>query len=62
VKMLQGVGVAAYGGDEFPAFFTRRSGCRAPLRIDTPEEGAALIRSSLQLNLQNGMVIGAHAT
>ncbi len=55
----QGVGVAAYGAVEFPAFFTRRSGCRAPLRIDTPEEGAALIRASLQLDLHSGMVIGA---
>lgn len=34
----QGVAVAAYGTDEFPAFFTRTSGCRAPCRVDTPEE------------------------
>ncbi|BDA44761.1 Pseudouridine-5'-phosphate glycosidase [Coccomyxa sp. Obi] len=54
----QGVSVAAYGTDEFPAFFTRRSGCRAPMRIDTPEEGAELIRAALQLNLDSGIVIG----
>ncbi|PNH06888.1 Pseudouridine-5'-phosphate glycosidase, partial [Tetrabaena socialis] len=33
-----GVAVAAYGTDEFPAFFTPRSGCRAPSRVDSPAE------------------------
>ena len=28
----QGVCVAAMGTDEFPAFYTRSSGCRAPCR------------------------------
>lgn len=54
--------MAAYGADEFPAFFTRRSGCRAPMRIDSAEEGAALIRAALQLNLSSGIVIGARHT
>lgn len=30
------------------------------MRIDTPEEGAALIQAALQLNLDSGIVIGAH--
>lgn len=34
----QGVAVAALGVDEFPAFFTRKSGCRAPSRVDTPQQ------------------------
>eukprot|EP00955_Chlamydomonas_euryale_P074826 362150-Chlamydomonas_euryale.AAC.3 len=34
---LQGASVAALGCDEFPAFFSRTSGCRAPSRVDTPE-------------------------
>ena len=34
----QGVCVAAYGADEFPAFFSRHSGCKAPCRVDTPEQ------------------------
>lgn len=33
-----GVAVAAFGVDEFPAFFTPHSGCRAPSRADTPLE------------------------
>ncbi|CAK0785665.1 hypothetical protein CVIRNUC_008876 [Coccomyxa viridis] len=54
----QGVCVAAYGADEFPAFFTRRSGCAAPARIDTPELAAAMIRHSARLGLGSGAVIG----
>ena len=34
----QGVAVAGYGCDEFPAFFTRSSGCRAHCRIDSCKE------------------------
>lgn len=34
----QGVCVAAYGADEFPAFFSRHSGCKAPCRVETPEQ------------------------
>lgn len=34
----QGVPVAAYRTDEFPAFFTPHSGCKAPSRADSPQE------------------------
>ena len=54
----QGVCVAAYGADEFPAFFTRRSGCAAPARIDSPQLAAAMIRHNAQLGLGSGAVIG----
>ena len=53
--------MAAYGADEFPAFFTRHSGCRAPARLDSPEEAAALIRHNVELGLGSGVVIGAGA-
>ena len=55
---LQGVSVAAYNADEFPAFFTPHSGCRAPARVDTPQQAAQLIHSSRQLGLDNGILIG----
>eukprot|EP00850_Spirogloea_muscicola_P006376 SM000030S11385 [mRNA] locus=s30:436968:440921:+ [translate_table: standard] len=55
----QGVTVVAYGANEFPAFFTRSSGCPAPCRVDTPEECAQLIEANARLDLQSGMVIGA---
>ena len=50
--------MAAYGVDEFPAFFTRRSGCAAPARIDSPELAAAMIRHNARLGLGSGAVIG----
>ncbi|CAL5228111.1 g11186 [Coccomyxa viridis] len=54
----QGVTVAAYGADEFPAFFTRHSGCRAPARLDSADMAAAMIRHNVELGLGSGAVIG----
>ncbi|XP_072964670.1 pseudouridine-5'-phosphate glycosidase isoform X1 [Typha angustifolia] len=53
----QGVTVAAYKTDEFPAFFTESSGCKAPCRLNTPEECAKLIDANLNLRLENGILI-----
>ncbi|GBF99787.1 hypothetical protein Rsub_12227 [Raphidocelis subcapitata] len=53
----QGVPVAAFGADELPAFFTRHSGCKAPCRVDTPREAAALFKASLDLRLGCGAVV-----
>lgn len=50
--------MAAYGADEFPAFFTRHSGCKAPARVDTPAQAAAMIAASQRLALGSGMVLG----
>ena len=54
----QGVCVASYGVDEFPAFFTRHSGCLAPTRFDSPGQIAAAIHAAEMLKLDSGMVIG----
>ncbi|GMH00015.1 hypothetical protein Nepgr_001854 [Nepenthes gracilis] len=53
----QGVCVAAYGTDEFPAFFTEKSGCKVSSCIDSPEEGARLIDANVKLNLGTGLLI-----
>lgn len=59
--------MAAYGADEFPAFFSRASGCRAPARVDSPAQAAALVRAAFALRLApqpshcSGIVIGAQA-
>ena len=53
----QGVCVASYGTDEFPAFFTPHSGCKAPCRADNPHQAAAMIAALHDLNLQSGMVL-----
>jgi len=53
----QGVCVAAFGTDEFPAFFTRHSGCKAPCRFDTPEQVANAVHAIHRLNLGSGLVV-----
>ncbi|GIL58400.1 hypothetical protein Vafri_13535 [Volvox africanus] len=52
-----GVAVASYGTDEFPAFFTPRSGCRSPARVDSPAEAAAMLDSVQRLGLGSGMLV-----
>uniref|UniRef100_A0A2P2KQ73 Uncharacterized protein MANES_15G112800 n=1 Tax=Rhizophora mucronata TaxID=61149 RepID=A0A2P2KQ73_RHIMU len=53
----QGVCVATYQTNEFPAFFTERSGCKVPCRVDTPEDCARLIDANVKLNLRTGILI-----
>ncbi|XP_030458639.1 pseudouridine-5'-phosphate glycosidase-like [Syzygium oleosum] len=52
-----GVCVAAYGTNEFPAFFTRTSGCKVPCRVDSPEDCARLIDANRKLKLGSGTLI-----
>ena len=52
-----GVPVLVNGSDEFPAFYSRSSGFAAPLRIDGPEEAAAVMRATWELGLPSGLVI-----
>lgn len=57
-SFTQGVCVAALGSDEFPAFFTPHSGCRAPFRVESPAQAAAMVDASRRLGLEGGMVLG----
>ena len=52
-----GVPVLAYGTDEFPSFFSRASGHRAPSRVDSPGEIAALMRVKWGLGIAGGVAI-----
>ncbi len=52
-----GVPVIAYGSDEFPAFYTRTSGFAAPMRVDSPEEVAAVMRAKWDLGITGGLAI-----
>ena len=54
----RGVPVVAYGQDEFPAFYTRESGYKAPIRLDTPAEVAEMISVKWELGLKGGVIIG----
>ena len=40
------VPVIGYGCDEFPAFYSRHSGCRVSARVDGPEEAARMLRAA----------------
>lgn len=57
VLETHGVPVIGYGCDEVPAFYTRDSGCPAPLRLDTPQHVAAMIRLQRQLQMDTGVLI-----
>ncbi|CAG7868083.1 unnamed protein product [Brassica rapa] len=54
----QEVYVAAYKSDEFPAFFTEKSGCKAPSRVDSPEDCARVIgkNANMKLNRKAGIL------
>lgn len=52
-----GVPVIAYGQDELPAFWSRTSGLKAPLRLDHPEEIAKAHHMRAQLGLTGGQLI-----
>lgn len=53
----EGVTVCSYGTQEFPAFFTRKSGCQSPHTVHTEQEIAKLIQTQTQLQIQTGIVI-----
>ncbi|KAL9258626.1 hypothetical protein AKJ16_DCAP08566 [Drosera capensis] len=57
MQETQGVCVTAYGTNEFPAFFTEKSGCMVSCRVDTPEDCARLIEANTRLDLQTGLLI-----
>ena len=52
-----GVPVLAYGTDEFPAFFSRGSGHPAPMRVDTPQEVAAVMAAKWDLGISGGLAV-----
>ena len=52
-----GVPVIAYGQDDLPAFWSRQSGLKAPLRMDSPAEIAAAHRMRGALDLPGGQLV-----
>ncbi len=53
----RGVPVIAYGQDDFPAFWSRTSGLRAPLRMDAPAAIAAAHLMRIRLGLPGGQLV-----
>ncbi len=52
-----GVPVVGYGTDEFPAFYSRSSGHKVPMRCDTPNEITAMMKAKWAMDLKGGIVV-----
>lgn len=52
-----GVPVVGYGTDDFPAFYSRHSDLKCPMRVDTPEAMARLMKAKWGLGLAGGVVV-----
>jgi pseudouridine-5'-phosphate glycosidase len=52
-----GVPVIGYRTGEFPAFYSRSSGLKVPMRAETPDEVAAIMRSKWDLGLSGAVVV-----
>jgi pseudouridine-5'-phosphate glycosidase len=53
----QGVPVICYRSDEFPAFWSRSSGLKAPIRLDDPASIATFLRARTELGLTGGVLV-----
>eukprot|EP01128_Nolandella_sp_AFSM9_P012197 TRINITY_DN9043_c0_g1_i1.p1 TRINITY_DN9043_c0_g1~~TRINITY_DN9043_c0_g1_i1.p1 ORF type:complete len:317 (-),score=81.84 TRINITY_DN9043_c0_g1_i1:38-988(-) len=53
----QGVTVVGFGTENYPSFFTRDSGFKAPCVLNSAEECAALLHANLSLDLNSGVLI-----
>ncbi|KAK9721514.1 Indigoidine synthase A like protein [Popillia japonica] len=55
----QGVLVATYGDtNDFPGFYTSKSGFKVPYNITDPREAALIIRTNKEINLGSGILFG----
>ena len=53
----KGIPVFCYQTDELPAFYTRQSGIKAPLRADSPEELAGIWNTKNELGIKGGFIV-----
>ena len=52
-----GIPVVTYAQDEFPSFYSSKSGFTSPLRLDTPDEIAALLHAKWAMGLEGSVLI-----
>ncbi|MDF2533791.1 MAG: psuG [Clostridia bacterium] len=52
-----GVPVLGYLSEEFPSFYTRKSGFNVDYRFNTPKECAMMLKTKWDLNLDGGVVV-----
>ncbi len=53
-----GVPVVTFGSDDFPSFYSRKSGHTSPLRLDDAPAIAAMLRHKWDLGLEGAVLIG----
>lgn len=53
----KGVPVIGYQTDELPAFYSRESGIKLTLRLDTPKAIANMIKAQEKLSIQTGILV-----
>jgi len=53
------VPVIGYGSEEFPAFYSRRSGLKVDARVETPEEVAQIVQARGKLGLPAALLVCA---
>jgi len=52
-----GIPVVTFGQDDFPAFYSRKSGFKSPLRLDSAEEIANMMNIKWQIGLNGSVLI-----
>ena len=59
LEYLETLGVPVYGWqtDEFPAFYTRRTGLPVPLRVDSPDDLGAALAAQWDAGLSQGALV-----
>jgi pseudouridine-5'-phosphate glycosidase len=57
VLETRGVPVIGFQTDELPAFYSRRSGLMVDVRVNTPQQAAAIIRVARKMSLTAGQLI-----
>jgi len=53
----KGIPVVTFGQDEFPSFYSSKSGYASPLRLETPKEIAAMLHTKWAMGLQGSVLI-----
>jgi len=64
LEMLEtlGVTIITYRSDDFPAFWSRSSGLPSPLRTESVDELARIVRTKRSLGLRSGIIVANPAT
>lgn len=53
----KGIPVVTFGQDEFPSFYSSKSGFASPLRLETPKEIAAMLHTKWAMGLEGSVLI-----